>query len=223
MPVNDMANMDACPVGIEVRPNQSAAYRVVKRAFDIVVSIGAMAVLSPVFLVTALAVAAEDGFPVIFTQERSGLDGKPFQMKKFRSMCKNAPQLQKQMEGQNQLDGPAFKMRNDPRITRTGRLIRRLSVDELPQFWNILRGEMSIVGPRPLPTYETARLTQEQRKRLMVKPGILCYWQIRGRSQTTFEQWMRMDFTYINEASFWTDLKICFAAVPAVLKGTGAE
>ena len=144
-------------------------------------------------------------------------------MWKFRSMYRDAPEKRFDLEAQNELDGPAFKMTNDPRVTRVGRWIRKTSVDELPQLVNILLGQMSLVGPRPLPTYETAQLTQQQRQRLLVKPGLVCYWQVCGRNNIPFEEWMRMDYRYINEASVLTDLKIICMAVPAVISGKGAE
>lgn len=206
-----------------VTPNRSLLYRFIKRVFDIVASAAGMILLSPLLLLVALAIYIDDPGPVLFFQERDGLNGKVFKMWKFRSMYQNAPELRAQMEAQNELDGPAFKMKNDPRITRAGRFLRRSSIDELPQLMNVLAGQMSIVGPRPLPTYETAKLTPAQRQRLLVKPGLTCYWQVSGRNNTTFEEWMEMDYRYINEASLWTDLKIILSTIPAVVSTRGAE
>lgn len=206
-----------------VTPNTSVVYHFIKRAFDIAASLAGLLVLSPILLLTALAIYIDDPGPVLFFQDRDGLNGKVFKMWKFRSMYKNAPELRAQMEAQNELDGPAFKMQNDPRITRVGHFIRRTSIDELPQLINIIKGEMSVVGPRPLPTYETAQLTPEQRQRLLVKPGLVCYWQISGRNNISFDEWMEMDYRYINNASVLTDLSIIFGAVPAVLGMLGAE
>lgn len=205
-----------------VIPNGSLVYCFLKRTFDIVGSFIGLLFLSPVFLITAAAIYLEDPGEVIFVQERNGVDGKVFKMYKFRSMCKDAPKMRAAMESQNELDGPAFKIKDDPRITKVGKFIRKTSIDELPQLVNILKGDMSIVGPRPLPTYETEQLTEVQRQRLLAKPGLVCYWQICGRSDTSFDEWMQMDFKYINEASIWTDLKIILDAIPAVLQGRGA-
>lgn len=206
----------------QVIPNHSIVYRFLKRAFDIAASLCGLVILSPVFLLTALAIYIEDPGKTIFVQERNGLNGKVFRMYKFRSMCKDAPKMRAAMESKNELDGPAFKMKDDPRITKVGKFIRKTSIDELPQFVNVLKGEMSVVGPRPLPTYETEQLTGVHRQRLLAKPGLVCYWQIQGRSDTSFDEWMQMDFDYINNASFWTDMKIVLMAVPAVLLGKGA-
>lgn len=206
----------------QVTPNNSIAYRFLKRTFDIVASLCGLIILSPVFLITAFAIYIEDPGKVIFVQERNGLNGKVFRMYKFRSMCKDAPKMRAAMELQNELDGPAFKIKDDPRITKVGKFIRKTSIDELPQLVNILKGDMSVVGPRPLPTYETDQLTEMQRQRLLAKPGLVCYWQIHGRSDTSFDEWMQMDFAYINDARFWTDIKIILSAVPAVLLGKGA-
>ena len=204
-----------------VTPNRSLLYFFIKRAFDIVASLAGLIVLSPVLLITAIAIYIDDPGPVLFFQDRDGLNGKIFKMWKFRSMYQNAPELRAKMEAQNELDGPAFKMKNDPRITRVGHFIRKTSIDELPQLVNILRGEMSVVGPRPLPTYETVQLNAEQRQRLLVKPGLTCYWQVRGRNETTFEEWMEYDFRYIREQSLWTDCKLILATIPTVLSGGG--
>ena len=203
--------------------NQSLAYRFVKRFFDIVLSLIALIVLSPVFLITALAIKLEDGEPIIFKQKRTGLDGRVFGMYKFRSMVKNAPELHKELLKHNELDGPAFKMKNDPRITKVGRIIRKTSIDELPQLINIIKGDMSIVGPRPLPVYEQDKCTAYQNQRLMVKPGLTCYWQVMGRSSIAFDEWIELDLKYIKNAGVLTDLGLMIMTFGAVFTGRGAE
>lgn len=203
--------------------NRRLSYRLLKRVLDIMLSLVGLVVLSPILLITAIAIYIDDPGPILFKQERSGLNGKPFIMWKFRSMYQNAPELRFELEDQNELDGPAFKIANDPRVTRVGKFIRRKSIDELPQLINILIGNMSIVGPRPLPTYETEQLTVAQKKRLLVKQGLICYWQISGRNDISFSEWMSMDFRYINEASILTDLKIILSAIPAVIGCRGAQ
>lgn len=209
--------------GIDCKVNKkSPAYFCVKRTVDIVASVAGLIVLLPIFLLTAAAILIEDGVPVFFIQERNGLDGKVFRMYKFRSMCKNAPCIHKTMLEKNELDGPAFKMKNDPRITKVGKFIRRTSIDELPQLLNIIKGEMSIVGPRPLPTYETAGLNRYQRQRMKVKPGLTCYWQCSGRNDIPFDEWMELDMKYIKEASVGTDMKIILKTIKAVVSGGGA-
>ena len=197
-------------------------YRFIKRLIDIVASLVGLILLAPLFLVIAILIAKEDGFPVFFTQERNGLNGKVFKMYKFRSMCKNAPEMHKILLKENELDGPAFKMKEDPRITKIGKFIRKTSIDELPQLLNILKGEMTIVGPRPLPTYETAQCNEYQNQRLLVKPGLTCYWQCSGRSDMPFDEWMELDLKYVKEASLLVDLKILFQTVGVVIKGEGA-
>ena len=142
---------------------------------------------------------------------------------KFRSMVKDAPELHESLLPHNELDGPAFKMRDDPRITKVGRFIRKTSIDELPQLVNIIKGEMSIVGPRPLPVYETEELNLYQRQRLNVKPGLTCYWQACGRNNIEFDEWMELDLKYIRDASIWTDLKLIFMTFGAVVSGEGSE
>lgn len=204
-----------------INPNKRWSYRFVKRAFDIVASVIGLIVLSPVIIITAIAVFVDDPGPVLFFQERNGLNGKVFKIWKFRSMCKNASELRANMDDQNQLDGPAFKIKDDPRVTKVGRFIRKYSLDELPQLVNVLMGTMSFVGPRPLVTYETERLSECHKQRMMVKPGITCYWQISGRSELSFEEWMELDFKYINEQSVPVDLLILFKTLPAVLSARG--
>lgn len=207
---------------LSVTPNASPVYRFLKRTGDILISLFGLIVLSPVLGVVALLIWLEDRGPVIFTQERNGLNNRIFKMYKFRSMVINAAALRSEMEKYNEMDGPAFKMKHDPRITRIGRFIRKTSLDELPQLVNILLGQMSLVGPRPLPTYETAQCNDYQMQRLLVKPGLTCYWQISGRSDITFDEWIEMDLKYIREASALTDLKILFQTARAVLTGKGA-
>lgn len=205
-----------------VYQKKSLAYKVVKRLLDIFLSIIALVCLSPVLLITSIAIYLEDKGPVIFIQERNGLNGKVFRMYKFRSMCVNAPIMHKDLLDKNELDGPAFKMRNDPRVTKVGNFIRKTSIDELPQLINILKGEMSIVGPRPLPTYETAKCTEYQNQRLLIKPGLTCYWQCCGRNDIPFDEWMELDLKYLEEASFITDLKIILKTVGSVFSQNGA-
>ncbi len=198
-------------------------YDFLKRVLDIVCSGLALLVLSPVLLVVAIAVRS-DGGPAIFAQERVGKDGKIFRIYKFRSMCVNAdaPEMLEKLAAFNEMDGPAFKIKNDPRITKVGRYIRRTSLDELPQLFNILIGDMSIVGPRPPLTSEVEQYTDYQRQRLLVKQGLTCYWQCSGRNNICFDEWVELDLKYIRERSLWTDIKIILKTIPAVLSGDGA-
>jgi lipopolysaccharide/colanic/teichoic acid biosynthesis glycosyltransferase len=205
-----------------VRPNTGRAYLALKRAFDLISSLCLAAALFWLLIIVAIAIRLDSPGRAIFVQERSGKGGKAFKMYKFRSMGQGADKLRASMESQNELDGPAFKMADDPRVTRVGRFIRKTSIDELPQLLNIIKGDLSVVGPRPLPTYETERLSGRHRQRMAAKPGLLCYWQIGGRSGTAFDEWMEMDFKYINSASMATDMKILFKAIPAVFGRKGA-
>jgi exopolysaccharide biosynthesis polyprenyl glycosylphosphotransferase len=195
-----------------------------KRVFDVAVALTALVVGSPVFLLAAAAVKLDSRGPVLFRQSRVGLNGREFPMLKFRSMVADAEQRRAGLEAHNEMSGgPAFKIRNDPRVTRVGRWLRKTSLDELPQFWNVLRGDMSVVGPRPPLATEVARYERWQRRRLSVKPGITCIWQISGRNQVDFEGWMRMDMQYIENWSLWLDMKIFVRTIPAVLFGRGAS
>lgn len=197
-------------------------YFVFKRGFDIVSSLCGMIVLSPVFMATAVAIKLEDGGPVVFSQYRIGKDGVPFKMYKFRSMCLNAEEKLNELAEQNEADGPVFKIKDDPRITKVGRFIRKFSIDELMQLLNVFKGDMSVVGPRPALPNEVEEYDDFAKQRLLVKPGLSCYWQISGRSNIGFEEWMALDVKYIDEMSAWTDLKIILLTIPAVLKGEGA-
>lgn len=197
-------------------------YRFAKRTMDIICSFVGLVLLSPIFLITAIAIRAEDGGPSIFVQNRNGINGKVFRMYKFRSMCQDAEKIHQSLLSQNELDGPAFKMKDDPRLTKVGKFIRRTSIDELPQLVNILKGEMSLVGPRPLPTYETDKCNAYQKQRMLVKPGLTCYWQCSGRNNIPFDEWIEMDLKYIKEASVCTDFKILCKTVFSVVSGEGA-
>ncbi len=197
-------------------------YNLIKRGFDIVASILGLIVLSPLFLVVAYLIKKEDGGPVFFVQERTGKDNKPFMMYKFRTMCENAAEMHKFLLEQNELDGPAFKMKDDPRITKVGRVLRRTSIDELPQLLNILKGEMSVVGPRPLPVYETDQMTEFQKTRHLVKPGLTCYWQVMGRTEVPFDEWMELDQKYLAKRSIATDIGLIIMTFRALKAGDGA-
>jgi lipopolysaccharide/colanic/teichoic acid biosynthesis glycosyltransferase len=209
---------------VGVTPNVSTPYRVVKRIIDIVGSIVALTILSPVFFVTAIAIKVEDPKgSVFYSQKRIGYQGKTIDFPKFRSMVSNADELKDQLRTLNEMDGPVFKIRNDPRITRVGRIIRKTSIDELPQLWCVLKGDMSFVGPRALPVAEELACTPYQRQRELVPPGITCFWQVSGRNNTNFERWVELDLKYIREQGLWTDIKILFETIPAVLKTEGAS
>lgn len=197
-------------------------YKAFKRLFDVVVSIFAMLILIVIVVPVSIAIMIEDGFPIFFVQKRTGLNGKVFRMYKFRSMCKNAQQMHFELLDKNELDGPAFKMKKDPRITKVGSFIRKTSIDELPQLLNILKGEMSFVGPRPLPTYEMDQCNEYQKQRLLVKPGLTCYWQCMGRNDIMFDEWMELDLKYIRDASILTDLKLIILTFRTVLFSKGA-
>lgn len=197
-------------------------YFFIKRVFDIIASLTGLIILSPVLLITSIAIKIEDKGPVIFSQERVGRNGKTFKMYKFRSMYTNAEEILKELKDLNEADGPVFKMKNDPRITKVGRFIRKYSIDELLQLINIIRGDMSVVGPRPALPKEVAEYDEFAKQRLLVKPGLSCYWQISGRSDIGFEQWMKLDVKYIKEMGILTDLKIILLTIPAVLKGEGS-
>jgi exopolysaccharide biosynthesis polyprenyl glycosylphosphotransferase len=194
-----------------------------KHAFDFGAALLCVIVLSPVFLLASLAILITMGRPVIFTQRRAGLRGRPFSMLKFRSMVKDADAQKDDLLASNEIAGPAFKMADDPRVTALGRFLRRSSIDELPQLLNVLTGTMSLVGPRPLPIDEQQQSHGWQRRRLSMKPGITCLWQVSGRSDVGFDEWMRLDLRYVDDWSLWLDLKILVETVPVVIFGKGAR
>lgn len=194
-----------------------------KRLFDVVVSAVALVVLAPLFALVAIAIKLESRGPVLFRQTRVGLNGRSFSMVKFRSMYQDAEQRLQALRSQNEMSGPVFKMKNDPRITRVGRILRKLSIDELPQFWNVLTGTMSIVGPRPPLPSEVRQYQRWQRRRLSVKPGITCTWQVSGRNSISFERWMELDLEYIDNWSLGKDMQIFLKTIPAVVSARGAQ
>jgi len=194
-----------------------------KRLFDIFASIAILICISPLLALIALLIKLEDGGPIIFAQKRVGKFGRQFKMYKFRSMRVDAEQMLQKLLAQNaHLTGVTFKMKNDPRITKVGRVLRKYSLDELPQFVNVLKGEMSMVGPRPPVPREVALYTMKDRQRLAVTPGLTCFWQIGGRADIDFPEQVRLDVQYIESQSFWLDVWICIKTVPAVVLGRGA-
>ena len=196
---------------------------VCKRAIDLLMSLAALIALSPLFLLIAILVKLEDGGPVFFAQTRVGQFGKEFKMFKVRSMCLNAEQKLQDLMAKNQhKEGITFKLKNDPRITRVGRWLRKFSLDELPQLYNVLIGDMSLVGPRPPVPREVLKYSLADRRRLAVKPGITCIWQVSGRSEIDFSGQVRLDVNYIEEQSLWLDLKLLTMTLPAVISGKGA-
>lgn len=198
-------------------------YWVLRRAQDIVFSLLALILLAPMALLISLAIVLDSpGDGAIFRQRRVGRDGKLFWLYKFRTMCPDAEEQLNELLSQNQMDGPVFKIKGDPRITRVGRFLRKTSLDELPQLLNVLRGDMSIVGPRPALPREVELYSDYQRQRLYVTPGLSCYWQITPhRNEMSFDEWVALDLKYIQERSFWVDWKIIFLTVRAMLMKYG--
>lgn len=197
-------------------------YRFAKRATDIIGSLILMLLLSPVYLVIAILVKLSSPGPVFYKSTRVGLCGQPFTFIKFRSMRPDADKLLEKLKEQNEKEGPIFKIKDDPRITPVGKFLRRYSLDELPQLWSVLTGDMSLVGPRPPIPHEVLQYEEIDLQRLRVKPGITCYWQVMGRSRLTFQQWMELDRKYIEDMSLATDLKLMLMTPAAVLKSDGA-
>lgn len=194
-----------------------------KQVFDLVVTTAALLLISPLMLAIALAIRITSRGPAIFSQNRVGLNGRIFKMYKFRSMYVNAEELKPELAHLNEMSGPVFKIKDDPRVTPVGKFLRKTSLDELPQLWNVVKQDMSLVGPRPPLPSEVNNYDPWHRKRLAVRPGITCIWQISGRNEVDFEQWMDMDAEYINRWSVWLDIKILIKTLPAVLIGKGAS
>jgi len=211
------------PVYLHSTAGPSAAYLTAKRLLDVAVSLALLAALSPLFLIVALCVKLTDGGPVFFRQKRVGLNGRVFDFYKFRSMVVDAEARKTELMRLNKHgNSVTFKMLRDPRVTWVGRIMRKTSIDELPQLWNVLIGEMTLVGPRPAVVAEVQRYTARERRRLAVTPGLTCIWQVSGRADLDFQQQVELDVRYIRERSMWLDLKLMLLAVPAVLSGKGA-
>jgi exopolysaccharide biosynthesis polyprenyl glycosylphosphotransferase len=206
-------------VSHDARPYQQA----LKRLFDITVAATALVLLSPLLLVVAALIKLTSRGPIFFKQERVGLFGRPFSMLKFRTMIPNADAMKDKLQALNEQSGPVFKIKNDPRITPIGRILRKHSIDELPQLVNVLRGDMSVVGPRPPVPREVVEYQPWQRRRLSVRPGLTCIWQVSGRNQISFQDWMYLDMRYIDHWSFRKDLTLVLKTIPVVLTGSGAS
>lgn len=198
-------------------------YEKIKRFFDICLSFAALVVLSPLLLVIAILIYLEDKGPVIYSQTRIGKDGRAFKLYKFRSMCVDADEKLKDLQELNERDGPVFKIKNDPRVTKVGKFIRKTCIDELPQLVNIIKGDMSIVGPRPPLPNEVEQYNSYQKQRLLVVPGLTCYWQIQKGEETTFDEWVELDLKYIKERSILLDFRLILLTFKVILSGKGAE
>jgi lipopolysaccharide/colanic/teichoic acid biosynthesis glycosyltransferase len=197
-------------------------YRKRKRGLDFLGSLGLIVLTAPLWIVIAALVKLTSQGPVLYSSTRVGRGGRPFQFLKFRSMYVDADRRLAELRDANEKDGPIFKMKHDPRVTPLGRFLRKYSLDELPQLYNVLRGDMSLVGPRPPLPHEVEQYDEYCRERLSVRPGLTCYWQIIGRSNLSFGEWMELDHRYLREMGLWTDLKILLKTPVAVLKGDGA-
>ncbi len=208
---------------LRVTPRESQLYLIAKRTMDIVLSVVALVVLLPFLLVVSVIICLDDpsGGP-IFVQDRVGKNGKLFRFLKFRSMVVDAEERLHELKDLNEMDGPVFKIKQDPRVTRFGRFIRRTSIDELPQLINIIQGDMSLVGPRPPLPQEVKQYGAYEMQRLTVKPGLTCYWQARGRNEIKFEKWMELDVKYVRHHNLWIDIKLLFLTVRSVVTGKGA-
>ena len=189
---------------------KSKAYLIAKRITDVLFSGIGLIILSPVFVIVAIAIKLDSKGPIFFKQDRVGKDEELFSMYKFRSMVVNAEELKKELENQNEMSGPMFKMKKDPRITRVGRFIRKTSIDELPQLVNVIKGDMSLVGPRPSLPKEVEQFEPWMKERLTVQPGITCFWQVMGRNSIPFEEWMKLDVKYVRERNYFLDIKLIF-------------
>ena len=188
-------------------------YEICKRTIDIIGAGLGLILLSPIIAVVACAVKVTSKGPIFFSQKRVGKNGELFEMYKFRSMVVNAEELKGNLEDQNEMSGPMFEIKDDPRVTKVGKFIRKTSIDELPQLWNVLKGDMSLVGPRPSLPKEVEQFDNWMFKRLSVRPGLTCYWQVSGRNNIDFEDWMKLDCRYVDERNLWIDIKLIFKTV----------
>lgn len=228
-----MAELDSFQSSSSVKPrikmidesklNNKNMYRIIKRILDILGSLFGLLFLSPLFLIVALLMKREEPHgPIFFSQMRVGKDEKQFKMFKFRSMCIDAEEKLEELLDHNEVDGAMFKIKDDPRVTKVGKFIRKTSIDELPQLWNVLKGEMSLVGPRPPLIREVAEYTEYDKKRLLVKPGCTGAWQVSGRNDVGFDEMVSLDLDYIDNLSLWNDIKIVFKTVGVIFKPNSA-
>lgn len=201
-------NVNSVEVQYIDKYGKSTTYYFIKRLLDILGSIVGIVLLSPIMIATAIAIKLDSKGPIFFSQERVGQSGKLFKMHKFRSMVIDAEELLDKLKDKNEMSGPMFKIKEDPRVTKVGKFIRKTSIDELPQFFNVLKGEMSLVGPRPNLQREVSQFTDYQKTKLLAKPGITCYWQVMGRNNIDFDGWMELDIRYIEERNTWLDIKL---------------
>ena len=213
-----MERLKVNPAKVNDRP----FYHVVKRLFDIVASACALILLSPLFLFLVIKIRSEDGGPAFYSQERIGKNEKPFKMWKFRSMIVDADKMLDKLEDQNEVDGAMFKIKDDPRVTRIGHVIRKYSLDELPQLWNVLIGDMSLVGPRPPLPSEVEEYTNYDKQRLTVMPGCTGLWQVTRRSEADFDEMVWLDIVYINHSGAWEDLKLIIKTILVMIHPNGA-
>jgi exopolysaccharide biosynthesis polyprenyl glycosylphosphotransferase len=204
-------------------PVHHVPYAAAKRCLDILLSLIGIILAAPLFALSALLVRLTSPGPVIFRQTRVGCGGRTFTLFKFRTMYSDAEARKASLMHLNEADGPVFKMKDDPRITPAGRVLRKFSLDELPQLINVLQGDMSLVGPRPPVPYEVALYGEREKRRLSVLPGLTCLWQISGRSNLSFDRWMELDLLYIETMSFWGDIRIILRTIPAVISARGAH
>lgn len=202
--------------------NERPFYHVVKRLFDIVASACGLILLSPLFLLLVIKIRSEDGGPAFYSQERIGKNEKPFKMWKFRSMVVDADKMLDKLEDQNEIDGAMFKIKDDPRVTKIGHVIRKYSLDELPQLWNVLIGDMSLVGPRPPLPSEVEEYTDYDKQRLTVMPGCTGLWQVTKRNEADFDEMVWLDIVYINHSGVWEDLKLIIKTVLVMIHPNGA-
>ena len=205
--------MEKANIDDSVMEKDSTLYGISKRFIDIVASLAGIICLSPIFLIVSILIKKESKGPIIFSQDRIGKDNKTFKMYKFRSMVQNAEELKEKLQEQNEMSGPMFKMKEDPRVTKIGKFIRKTSIDELPQLINVLKGDMSLVGPRPSLPKEVEQFEDWMMERLNVKPGLTCYWQVSGRNNIDFEDWMKLDIKYVRERNTLTDIKLIFKTI----------
>jgi lipopolysaccharide/colanic/teichoic acid biosynthesis glycosyltransferase len=205
-----------------VRTTDPLWYLFTKRLLDILGATAAIVIAAPIMVVAVIAVRLETPGPVFFRQYRLGRNGRPFLLYKIRSMTASAPDIRDSLEDDNEASGPVFKIKADPRITRVGRVLRKYSIDEMPQLFHVLFGQMSLVGPRPPIPAEVERYEPWQTERLAVKPGLTCIWQVSGRSDIGFDEWIRMDIEYVRNRNLWLDIKLLLLTIPAVLTARGA-